>query len=114
MGWLGVAAQSLTPDIAAALGMSEPIGAIVTGVVKDGPADKAGLKRGDVIVELDGKKILDPSELPRMVAFGHLGKTVVLKVFRQGNPLEIKALVALRPEEKDSGQESESRTQKQR
>src|SRR5574341_1543869 len=56
MGWMGVTAQSLTPDIAAALGMSEPLGAIVTSVVKDGPADKAGLKRGDVIVELDCKK----------------------------------------------------------
>jgi serine protease Do len=101
MGWLGVTAQSLTPDIAAALGMSEPIGAIVTAVEKGSPADKAGLKRGDVIVEMDGKKILDPSELPRMVAFGHIGKTVTLKVFRQGKPLEIKALVELRPEEKE-------------
>jgi serine protease Do len=98
MGWMGVTAQSLTPDIAAALGMSEPLGAIVTSVVKDGPADKAGLKRGDVIVELDGKKILDPAELPRMVAFGHIGKTVMLKIFRQGKPLEIKALVEMRPE----------------
>jgi serine protease Do len=101
MGWLGVTAQSLTPDIAAALGMSEPIGAIVTAVEKGSPADKAGLKRGDVIVEMDGKKILDPSELPRMVAFGHIGKTVTLKVFRQGKPLDIKALVELRPEEKE-------------
>ncbi len=101
MGWLGVTAQSLTPDIAAALGLSDPIGALVTSVTRGGPADKAGLKRGDVIVELDGKKILDPSELPRMVAFGHIGKTVTLKVFRQNAPVEIKARVELRPEEKE-------------
>jgi len=100
MGWLGVSAQPLTPDLAAAIGLAEPIGALVNGVTKGGPADKAGLRRGDVIVELDGKKILDPAELPRMVAFGHIGKTVTLKVLRQSKPVEIKATVELRPEEK--------------
>ncbi len=98
MGWLGVSAQSLTPDLAAAVGLSEPTGALVTSVVKGGPANKAGLKRGDVIVELDGKKVLDPSELPRMVAFGHIGKTVVLKVFRQNALLEMKVVVESKPE----------------
>jgi serine protease Do len=100
MGWLGVSAQQVTPDLAAALGLSEPIGALINGITKGSPADKAGLRRGDVIVELDDKKILDPSELPRMVAFGHIGKTVTLNVIRQGAPLEIKAVVELRPEQK--------------
>ena len=100
MGWLGVSAQPLTPDLAAAIGLAEPIGALVNGVVKGGPAEKAGLLRGDVIVELDGKKVLDPSELPRMVAFGHIGKTVTLKVIRQSKPLELKATVELKPEKK--------------
>ena len=100
MGWLGVSAQALTPDLAAALGLEEPVGALVNSVVKEGPAGKAGLQRGDVIVELDGKKVLDPTELPRMVAFGHIGKTVVLKVFRKGASQEIKAVVELRPEQK--------------
>jgi serine protease Do len=99
-GWLGVTTQSLTRDLAAAVGLSEPIGALVTSVLKGGPSDKANLKRGDVIVEIDGKKVIDPSELPRMVAFGHIGKTVVLKVFRQGKPLEIRAVIEARPEQK--------------
>ncbi|OGW42147.1 MAG: hypothetical protein A2010_08320 [Nitrospirae bacterium GWD2_57_9] len=98
MGWLGVSAQVITPDLAAAVGLAEPVGALVNGITKNSPAEKAGLKRGDVIVELDGKKILDPSELPRMVAFGHIGKTVVMKVIRQGKPIEIQAVVELRPE----------------
>jgi serine protease Do len=98
MGWLGVSAQPVTADLAAALGLAEPIGALVSVVEKEGPAFKAGLKRGDVIVELDGKKILVPAELPRMVAFGHIGKTVRLKVIRQGQILEIKAVIELRPE----------------
>jgi serine protease Do len=98
MGWLGVSAQAVTPDIAAALGLEEPVGAIISGVTKHSPAEKAGLRRGDVIVEMDGKKILEPSELPRMVAFGHIGKTVVMKVIRQGKPIEVKAVVEVRPE----------------
>jgi serine protease Do len=98
MGWLGVSVQAMTPDLAAALGLAEPTGAIVNGITKGGPADKAGLQRGDVIVSLDGKKILDPAELPRMVAFGHINKTVVLNVVRKDKQLEIKAVVELRPE----------------
>lgn len=97
-GWLGVTTQALTHDLAAAVGLAEPIGALVTSVMKGGPADKAHLTRGDVILEIDGKKVLDPSELPRMVAFGHIGKTVVLKVFRQGGSLEIKTVIEARPE----------------
>ncbi len=102
MGWLGVSAQAVTPDLADMLGLQEPVGAIVNGVTKDSPGEKAGLKRGDVIVELDGKKILDPSELPRMVAFGHIGKTVTMKVVRQGKPMEIKTIIELKPEPKNN------------
>ncbi len=98
MGWLGVSAQAVTPDLAAALGLSEPFGALVNGVEKGGPAEKAGLQRSDVIIELDGKKVLDPSELPRIVAFGHIGKAVTLKVIRKGKPMEISAMIELKPE----------------
>ncbi len=100
MGWLGVSAQAVTPDLAAALGLQDPIGAIINGITKGSPAEKAGLRRGDVIIELDGKKILDPSELPRMVAFRHIGKTVLLKVVRQGKPLDIKAVIEMKPDKK--------------
>ncbi len=98
LGWLGVDAQAVTPEIAEALGMTEPIGAIVRGVAKGGPADKAGLQRGDVITELDGKKVLVAAEIPRMIAFGHIGKTVTFTVLRQGKTMAVKAVVAAMPE----------------
>jgi serine protease Do len=98
MGWLGVSAQAVTPDLAAALGLEDPVGAIINGITKGSPAEKAGLRHGDVIVALDGKKILDPSELPRMVAFRHIGKTVLLTVIREGKPLDIKAVVEMKPD----------------
>jgi len=81
-GWLGVMIQKVTPDIAESLGLSEPKGALVADVVKDGPADTAGVKQGDVIVEYDGKPVSDSAELPLLVARTPVGKNVTLKVIR--------------------------------
>ena len=81
-GWLGVMIQKVTPDIAESLGLSEPKGALVADVVKDGPAAVAGIKQGDVIVEYDGKPVSDSAELPLLVARTPVGKTVKLKAIR--------------------------------
>jgi len=81
-GWLGVMIQKVTPDIAESLGLSEPKGALVSDVVKDGPAEAAGIKQGDVIVEYDGKPVSDSAELPLLVARTPVGKTVKLKAIR--------------------------------
>jgi serine protease Do len=81
-GWLGVMIQKVTPDIAETLGLDEPKGALVADVVKDGPAESAGLKQGDVIVEFDGQAINDSSELPLLVARTPIGRSVALVVIR--------------------------------
>jgi serine protease Do len=81
-GWLGVMIQKVTPDIAESLGLSETKGALVADVVKDGPAEAAGIKQGDVIVEYDGKPVNDSSELPLLVARTAVGKQVKVKVIR--------------------------------
>ena len=81
-GWLGVMIQKVTPDIAETLGLSEPKGALVADVVKDGPAEAAGIKQGDVIVEYDGKAVNDSAELPLLVARTAIGKTVKVKAIR--------------------------------
>jgi serine protease Do len=104
LGWLGVDAQPVTPEIAEALGMTEPLGAIVRSVAKGGPAAKAGLQRGDVIVELDGKKIMDPAELPRLIAFGHIGKTVTFTVLRQAKRIDVRAVIEAMPEQQAPAQ----------
>src|SRR5207245_9064761 len=61
-GYLGVLIQKVTPDIAESLGMDKGYGALVANVSKDGPADKAGVKVGDVIVEFDGKEVKDSGD----------------------------------------------------
>ncbi len=81
-GWLGVMIQRVTPDIAESLGLPAPKGALVADVMKDGPAQAAGLKVGDVIVEFDGHAIKESTELPMLVARTAVGKTVTLKVVR--------------------------------
>ena len=81
-GYLGVLIQKVTPDIAESLGMDKPQGALVANVSKDGPADHAGVKVGDVIVEFDGKEIKDSNDLPIVVARTAVDKKVKLKVLR--------------------------------
>ncbi len=94
-GWLGVSVQPLTPELARDFNLKDRRGAIVTNIVKDSPADKAGLKRGDVIVEFQGKKINDAYDLPRMVANTTVGTVVEFKVIRDGQPVTVMAKVAL-------------------
>ena len=83
-GWLGVAIQQVTPELARSLGTDGAHGALVADVTKDGPAEKAGVKRGDVIVAYDGKKIENSSSLPTLVAATPVGRTVPVEVLRDG------------------------------
>ena len=82
-GWLGVAIQQVTPELATSLGISSAHGALVSSVAEGGPAERAGVKVGDVIVDYDGKEIKESSQLPIIVARTQVGKKVQLKVLRE-------------------------------
>jgi serine protease Do len=88
-GWLGVSIQSVTPDIANSLGLERSRGALVADVLKDGPAERAGLKVGDVIVEFDGTEIKDSSDLPAIVGRTRPGKQVNVKVLRDKKEMSL-------------------------
>ncbi len=96
-GWIGVSIQSLTPEIAYALGLKESKGALVADVVPGGPADYAGIRRGDIIITFDGKEIKNISDLPKIVAETNVGKTVEMKIIRQGKELTINIKVGEMP-----------------
>src|SRR6266704_2619264 len=81
-GWLGVSIQPLTPELAKSFGLKEPKGVLIADVVKDSPADKAGLASGDVLLEFDGKKVDVPQDLQKIVAVTAPGKGVPVKVWR--------------------------------
>ncbi len=96
-GWIGVSVQSVTPEIAQAFGLKETQGALVGEVVPGGPADAAGLKRGDVIISFDGKEIKKIGELPLVVADTPAGKTAEVKVIRDAKELSLTVKVAEQP-----------------
>ena len=83
-GWLGVAIQELTKELADSFGMKNTNGALIAGVEKGGPAEKGGLEAGDVITKFDGKAITTSSDLPRAVGASKPGKSVVVEVLRKG------------------------------
>jgi serine protease Do len=92
-GWLGVTIQELTSDLAKSFGLTIPSGALIGDVMKGGPGEKAGLKRGDVILEYQGQKIDDASELRNKVAGTPLGKKVELTVWRDKKKIALTAVI---------------------
>lgn len=92
-GWLGVSIQEVTPELAKSFGLKERKGALVSAVSKGDPAEKAGIKEGDIIVEFDGKEIVDYRSLSRIVAATPPGKEVSIKVIRNGRELTLKAVL---------------------
>jgi serine protease Do len=90
-GWLGVAIQDVTPEISKAMGLKGEGGALVADVVKEGPADKAGIKRGDVIVAYQGKEIASSRDLPIRVADTPVGTRAEVKILRDGQEKTITA-----------------------
>jgi serine protease Do len=87
-GWLGVSIQDITPDLAKSFGLSTPRGALIAEVMKGGPADAAGLKRGDVVLEYGGEKIDDGSSLRNKVASTTIGEEMKLTVWRDKKKME--------------------------
>lgn len=99
-GWLGVAIQKITPELARSFGIKEGRGALVGDVFAGSPAEKSNIKRGDVIIEFDGKRIDEMSDLPRLVANTPVGKTVTIKIIRDGQEHTLTAKIAEMKEEK--------------
>ena len=102
-GWLGVYIQRLTPEMAESLSLGNRKGALVSDVTKDGPAEKAGVKSGDVIVSYDGKEVVNEHDLPQMVATTKPGKKVTVVVIRDGKEVRIPVTIAEMEGEKEPG-----------
>ena len=97
-GWLGITPQAIDRDMARALRLPAPEGVIISSVVKGEPADKAGIRVGDVILSFDGKKISDLHDLFTFVADAEVGSEVELRILRNLQGMTLKAVVGRRPE----------------
>lgn len=92
-GWLGVRIQNVSAEIAESLGLEEATGALITSVADNGPAQKAGMEKGDVILKFNNKDVSEMRKLPRIVAETEVGKSVPVEVWRKGKIVKLKAKV---------------------
>ncbi len=97
-GWLGVQIQDVTDEIADAIGLKAAQGALVTDVFKDSPADKAGIKSGDVIIAFNGEEVDDTRKLVRLVASAEVGAKVPVTVWRDGRTVDLTVKLGRREE----------------
>ena len=96
-GWIGVEPQDVTPEIAESFGLQQKSGAIVAGVLQGGPADKAGIRPGDILVSVNGEDIGDTTKLLNVVAQIKPGATAKVHVVRKGKELNLNVVIGKRP-----------------
>lgn len=99
--WLGVGIQSLTPALAEQFDVKPGEGVLVAQVFKGWPAEKAGLKKGDIILKVGEEKVESVNELQRAIMFKNVGQTVTLTILREGQELVLEATLAKRPLESE-------------
>jgi serine protease Do len=107
-GWLGVSIQELTPELASQFGLGDTKGVLVSDVMDDSPAKKAGFERADVILEYDGKPMDSPTHLRNAVAQTPVGKKVAVKILRDKKPKTIDVTIAEQPKSMAQSGEDES------
>ncbi|PFH27410.1 MULTISPECIES: Do family serine endopeptidase [Burkholderia] len=96
-GWIGVEPQDVTPEIAESFGLAQKSGAIVAGVLQGGPADKAGIKPGDILVSVNGEEITDTTKLLNTVAQIKPGTPTKVHVVRKGKEFDVNVVIGKRP-----------------
>jgi serine protease DegQ len=96
-GWIGVEVQDLSPELAESFKLNAAEGALIAGVLRGGPADRAGIKAGDILVAVEGRPVGDSSDMLNLVAALQPGKLATLRLLRAGKPVESKVTVGKRP-----------------
>jgi len=101
-GWLGVSIQPLTPELAKSFNAKDSKGVLISDVVGDSPAAKAGLQPGDILIEFDGKKMEGPGDLQRAVGFTNPGNSAKVKVWRDQTEKTVDVKIGEAPEEREA------------
>jgi len=96
-GWIGVEPQDLTPEIAESFGLAQKSGTIITGVLQGGPADKAGVKPGDVLQSVNGEAIPDTTQLLNVIAQIKPGTDAKVRLLRKNKAVNLTVVIGKRP-----------------
>ena len=96
-GWIGVESQEITPELADSFGLAKQSGAIIAGVVRNGPADRAGMRPGDILVAVQGKPVLDTNGMLNLIAQLVPGAKAKLTVLRKNHEATVDVTVGQRP-----------------
>ena len=107
-GWLGVRIQTVTEDLASSLGLDRPYGALVASVIPNSPAEKAGIKAGDVILDFNGSEVSEMRKLPRLVAETKVNSRSNVTIWRNERKKSLKVVIAEMKEEEKEVKESKN------
>lgn len=104
-GWIGVEPQDITPELAESFGLTRKSGAIIAGVLKGGPADKAGMRPGDILLAVEGKPVSDTTDMLNLIAQLTPGNRAKMTVLRKNQEAMVEVLVGKRPKPRREEQE---------
>jgi serine protease DegQ len=96
-GWIGVESQEITPELADSFGLKRQSGAIIAGVVRNGPADKGGMKPGDILLQVEGKTVNDTNDMLNLIAQLPPGEKATMRVLRKSRETDLAITVGKRP-----------------
>jgi serine protease DegQ len=96
-GWIGVEAQDISPELVESFKLKEARGALIAGILRGGPADKAGMRPGDVLLEINGRKVMDTSTMLNLISVLKPGSPATLGVVRNGAEKNLSATIGRRP-----------------
>ena len=96
-GWIGIEAQDITPELAESFKLDKAEGSLIAGVLRDSPADEAGLKPGDILVSINGKQVVDSESMLNLIAVLKPKDKAKLGIVRNGKLVEVELLVGKRP-----------------
>jgi serine protease DegQ len=96
-GWIGVEVQDISPELAESFRLTDAKGTLIAGVLRGGPADRAGVKPGDILIAVENETVTDSSTMLNLIAALEPGKAAKLKILRNREELQIEVSVGKRP-----------------
>ncbi|HEY8118345.1 MAG TPA: Do family serine endopeptidase [Methylophilaceae bacterium] len=105
-GWVGIETQDITPELAESFKLKNSRGSLIAGVLRDSPAERAGLKPGDILLEIDGREVMDSSSMLNLISGLKPEKRAILKIARDQKEIDIPVIIGKRPKPQPISEEA--------